>query len=97
MRHQQHLIGSINGVFYTQSSYSLFFNHHHQNGYSTINLKALSHIIKYFFDLSSIVQMENLGIKSNFVNCIEHLRMNTFYLLRENSHNLKNASFLIPS
>ena len=52
--------------------------------YSTINLKALSHIIKYFFDVSSTVQMENLGIKSNFVNCIEHLRMNTFYLLHEN-------------
>lgn len=50
---------------------------------STTNLKAFSHILKYFFDESNIVQMKNLGRKSNFANCIEHLRMITFYLLHE--------------
>lgn len=50
---------------------------------STTNLKAFSHILKYFFDESNIVQMKNLGRKSNFGNCIEHLRMIPFYLLHE--------------
>lgn len=50
---------------------------------STTNLKAFSHILKYFFDESNIVPMKNLGRKSNFANCIEHLRMITFYLLLE--------------